>query len=178
MVKSKKHKIWFDIVAPEFFKNKILSKTLAESPENLINRRAEILLTDLVENSEKFFVKVVLRIINVENNTAKTKVDEVYVIKNYLENFVTAGIDKIDVVKDFNNLRFKVLIILNGQTNNSIKTNIRKTVGEFIEKECKNLTLDEIILKISSNEIENKLINEINKIYPVRFLEFRKIETL
>jgi len=183
MVKSKKSKVWIDIIAPKIFGGKIITKTLAEEKENVIGRTLEVPLISFIENTDKFFYKINLRINEVNENYAKTEIEGISAIRNYYEKMVQRGFDKLDYVKDVELadkkvVRVKVFAILGGKVNNSVLTGLRKEIDKYLQNSFSKMNFEEVILSIINDKINKELTPILQRIYPINFLLFREIKTL
>ncbi|MCS7123302.1 MAG: hypothetical protein RMJ17_01875 [Candidatus Aenigmarchaeota archaeon] len=185
MVRAKKAKVWIDIVAPKIFNEKTITKTLASEEENFIGRTLEFPLYLLDENKkDKFYYMAKLRIVEVnEEKKAKTTVEGIRVLKNYLEKFVTSGVASINHVKDLDiqdgkKIRVKVFVALEGKPNDRVKTTIRKEIEKFVEEKFKNYDFDFIVKNVIEDGIKNELLKTITKVYPVKVLEIKEIKVL
>ena len=67
-----KEKVWYQILAPEYFDSKEIGKTPAGNPDLLIGRTVQPTLYDLTGDFEKIHVKLRFKILEVAGQQAKT----------------------------------------------------------------------------------------------------------
>lgn len=178
-----KGKEWFTIIAPPYFGEKEIGKTLASSPENLIGRRITLNAIELINDLNKYYLKLTFKIYDVNGDKALTKFDGSECLRDYISRMVLRRVTRIDSVldlttKDKVKIRVKGLIITSKKITSSVKIKVRKFVDELIQKEVENSTLEEFIKKIIFDELKNKIKSEGRKIYPIRNFEVRKTEVL
>ncbi|MFB6076496.1 MAG: hypothetical protein ABEK17_05185, partial [Candidatus Aenigmatarchaeota archaeon] len=91
-----KGKTWFDLRGPDIFKKRNLGETASSNPDELLGRTLSIRLTDLVNNTNKYFYKINLKIDNVEDGKAQTKFIGHDCSKDAIYRMVRRGIRRID----------------------------------------------------------------------------------
>ena len=70
------------------------------------------------------------------------------------------------------------MVITRRRVNTSIKSKIRAKLTEEITNQLKGKTLEDIINMVNNQTIQKSLIEPLSKIYPVRAIEFRRIDML
>ncbi|MEM5811882.1 MAG: hypothetical protein QXJ14_01835 [Candidatus Aenigmatarchaeota archaeon] len=184
MVRAKKGKIWVDILAPPLFQEKILTKSVGSEEKSFIGKTLEFPLYLLDESKkDKFYYIIKARISEIENGKAKTSLEGIRVLKNYLEKFVKSGEAVIHHVKDISlsngkTVRVKTFATLDGKPKNKTKTLIRKEIEKYIEKKFKNASIDLIVKSVIEDEIKKELTKEINKFYPVKVFEVKEVSII
>lgn len=183
VTKKTKAKEWYSIIAPKIFGEKEVGKTMTADSENLMNRKIILNMIELVENSDKFFMKVSLKVKRIEDKNAFTEFDGTEYMRDYISRMILRRIRRVDVIEDLKTkdgfgLRVKALVIISRRVKSTIQTSIRSDVKELIKKEVESSTLGEFIEGIISDEIKHKILGQIRKIYPVRNLEIRKTQLL
>ena len=183
MPKGLKGKKWFTMVAPPYFGSKEIGETLASEPQALIGRRVTIPLVQLTEDFSKYYLKITFRIKKVEGERAFTEFDGLECTRDYIARMVVRRVRRIDAVqdletKDGKKIRVKTITIISKKAKSSMEKAIRKKVEELVKNWVESLTLEEFLKKVISDELKKKMVEEVNKIYPVRHFEFRKIEML
>jgi len=183
ITKKIKGKEWFTVVAPKIFNEKEIGITMASEPKNLIGRRIIIGLVELTNDFSKYYMKVRFKIDKVEGNKATTRFDGLECLRDYLSRMVLRRVRRIDsiqdnVTKDGIKIRVKSLAVASRKIKSSIEKTVRSEIKKIIKNEVENLTLDEFIRKVISNELKSKILLEVRKIYPIRNFEFSKVEAL
>ncbi|MEM5815082.1 MAG: 30S ribosomal protein S3ae [Candidatus Aenigmatarchaeota archaeon] len=180
MVKIKKQKIWLKIIAPKFLGGKDLGEIPANEPENCIGRRIILSAIDVLEDFNKYYLKFAFKVGKVEGGNAYLYFDGLECTRDYISRMVRRRVDRIDHVfdkttKDGIKLRIKTIVVTR-RIPRKIRTKIRKVIHELVSKNMENLTMEEFLLKVISGDLKKILEENIKKIYPPRFIEFRKIE--
>jgi small subunit ribosomal protein S3Ae len=180
MPKSKKVKVWLKLITPEFLGRKEVGEIPANEPEVAKGRRVILSAIDVLGDFNKYYLKFIFKIGEVDNQNAYLFFDGLECTRDYIARMIRRRVDRTDLIvdkvtKDNIKLRIKTITITR-RVPRSIKTKIRKMIDEFLSKEISNLTMDEFILKIVSEDLKNSIIKEISKVYPIRHFEFRKIE--
>jgi small subunit ribosomal protein S3Ae len=183
VIKKLKGKESFTIIAPKIFNEREIGVTITSEPKNLIGRRVTFGLMELTNDISKYYMKFTFRIYKVDGNRALTKFDGSECLRDYISRMILRRVRRIDSIqdnttKDGIKLRVKGLAITSRKIKSSVEKVVRKKIKEIIKNEVEGYTLDEFIKKVISDELKNKILTEIRKIYPARNFEFRKIEVL
>jgi small subunit ribosomal protein S3Ae len=178
--KSKKVKVWLKLITPEFLGKKELGEIPANEPEAAKGRRVILSAIDVLGDFNKYYLKFIFKVGEVDNQNAYLYFDGIECTRDYIARMIRRRVDRIDfvidkVTKDGVKLRIKTLAVTR-RVSSEIKTKIRKKIEEILDKEVPNLTMNEFVLKVLSDEFKNFIISSLHKIYPVRHFEFRKIE--
>src|SRR3989338_1138623 len=178
--KSLKGKVWVKILAPKFFEEKSLGETLAGEPEQVFYRTIE---TGAFEfgNPEKFYYKLFFKVAEVNGNIARTVFFGHDCSRDFLARVVHYNSTRIDTnqivqLKD-GKLRIKTVAITARPVSKTIEKIVREKISESV-KNLSGLSVEEFSKKIISDEIQQSIRSAVNKIYPLRTLEFRKSEVL
>jgi small subunit ribosomal protein S3Ae len=180
MPKSKKVKVWLKLITPEFLGKKEVGEIPTNEAEATKGRRIILSAIDVLGDFNKYYLKFIFKVGEVDNQNAYLFFDGLECTRDYIARMVRRRVDRTDFIvdkatKDNIKLRIKTITVTR-RVPRSIRTKIRKTIDEILEKEVPNLTMEEFVLKVISENLKNFIINTINKIYPVRHFEFRKIE--
>ena len=182
MVVIKKKK-WFDILAPELFGNKVVGQTLSSDQSLLVGRTTRIGLTDLVSDISRFFIKLKFKIIRVDGSKCYTKFHALECTHERLYRMVQRRRKKIETIqdtqtKDGTRLRLKTVAVTTRNVNTSIKNRTRAFIREYMDKKVSSESLDGILMKIITAEIQKQIKSKCKKIYPIADIEIRKVEVL
>src|SRR3989344_9456319 len=174
--KSLKGKVWIKILAPKFFEEKFLGETLANEPEQVLNRTVEAGAFEF-GNPEKFYFKIFFKVDGVDGSIARTKFFGHDTSRDFLARVVHYNATRIDTnqivqLKDAK-LRIKTVSMTARQVSKKTEMEIRKKISELLST-LSSLTSEEFVKKIISDEIQQNFRAEFNKIYPLRAFEFRK----
>lgn len=182
-VKKGKGKNWFTIIAPKYFNEKEIGKTLIGDSSQLIGRIVMVSVSDLTNNFSKYYVKFSFKVDKINDNKALTKFYGSECLRDYISRMVRTRVTKIDTIQDLTTkdgikIRVKGLAIIPRRIKSSIKQTVRNKVRELLESIITNLTLEQFIKQLISDEIKNKVIKEGRRTYPIRNFEIRKSELL
>ena len=75
-------------------------------------------------------------------------------------------------------LQVSIIAVLNRRANANIKSKVRAFIAELMESRAKDLNHDDFVKSAMAGVFQMKLKKGASKIYPVRFSEITKIETL
>lgn len=183
MVKKLKGKQWYEIVAPKFFNRKVIGETLAGDPKTLNDRKIGIPLTNLTDDLSKYYIKLFFKIKEIKENKAYTEFDSIECMRDYIVRMVKHRVERLDTIqdletKDKTKIRIKCITIVNRRVSQSVGKAISDYIKEEIEKQVTTNELDNLLKKIITDEIKNKIIKSTSKIYPIRYFEIRKIQKL
>ncbi|MFC2143199.1 hypothetical protein ACFLQN_02265 [Candidatus Aenigmatarchaeota archaeon] len=174
-------KKWFQIIAPDMFRNKPVGETFAFDGNQLIGRKIEVSLVTLMKEYSRFYVKMIFQIDRVEEDKAYTRLVGHDVMRERIYRMVQRRTRRVDVVQDVKtkdnfDMRIKTMIILNRRVNTSIKHTARAKAFDLVEKISQKYTMEELMQFIIRGELQKTLKKECSKIYPVSQAEIRKTE--
>jgi small subunit ribosomal protein S3Ae len=179
----KKAKDWLIVLAPKYFGEKDIGKSLAAEPESVIGRRFAANAIELTNDFNKYYLKFFFRVVKVEGKKAHTEFDGFECTRDYISRMVLYHVRRIDIIKDLLTkdgikLRVKTLIITpKGIGKKSLK-DLKEAATEKIVDFVKSNTVEDLIKKILTDELKNKSFQDLRKIYPIRYFEIRKVEVL
>ncbi len=176
-------KTWYEIVAPKMFGEVPIGETMVFDPKNLIGRNIKVNLTDLGKDYQKFFMKMVFKIDNVEKNKASTKFVGHDVTYERIYRMVQRRTRRVDCIADFTTsdgqkIRLKIIVILTRRVGTSIKDVVRAKIKEVTEKYVAGIELEPLIKSIITDQLQRVIKEDCKKIYPIGQVELRKSELL
>jgi len=180
MPKSRKTKVWLKLILPEFLGKKEVGEIPANEPEATKGRRVILSAIDVLGDFNKYYLKFIFKVGEVDNQNAYLFFDGLECTRDYVARMIRRKVDRTDLVvdkttKDGVTLRIKTIVVTR-RVPSGIRTKMRKRIDEILSKEVPELTMDDFILKVLSDDFKNSIVSTLNKIYPVRHFEFRKIE--
>lgn len=179
----KKTKEWFTIVGPKYFGEKEVGKCLSAEPNDLLGRRITVNAAALTNNFSKYYLDFFFKVVKVEDGKALTEFDGFECLRDYISRMVLYKVKRMDTVQDLITrdgvkLRVKSLIItpkgIGKKGEEELKKKAVEMVADFVQKH----TLEEFIGKILSDEMKNRIFQELKRIYPMRYFEVRKVEVI
>ncbi len=181
-VKEKwKGKDWYTVIAPKYFASKDIGQTPALDPNLVMGRVVDSSLMHLGGDPGKYYFKLSFKISELDGLKALTKFHGHICTRDFISRIVQNRTTRIDTnniiaLKD-GKIRIKTIAI----TNRRVKAEISKKIRAFIVEKVKDIekmTIEEFIKNITTNKLQIKIKKETNKLYPIRFFEFRKSEVL
>lgn len=176
-------KVWYQILAPDYFDNKEIGTSPAGSPEQLIGRTVHPTLYDLTGNFDKIHVKLKFKILETTGTQAKTVFYGHEWSSDYLRGLVRRGTSRIDwigpiLTKDDYLMRISVIVFTNTRSKTSQEHAIRKGIEKIIKKHAKKHTFDELVRKVILGDLASDVHDEVKQIMPIRECEIRKSKVL
>ena len=176
-------KVWYTLVAPEFFDKKEIGETPAASSDIVIGRIAESTLYDFSGNVRKMHVKLYFRVKSVEGTKASTQFIGHDMSTDYIKRLVRRRRSRIDAILDVTTidgykLRVKVMGITEKRIGSSKKKLLHKAMNDFVSEKLEQMTFAEAVKYIISDNAQKELYTALKKIYPMRNVELRKSELL
>jgi small subunit ribosomal protein S3Ae len=179
----KKGKRWYKILAPKLFNEVEIGETLASDPKSLKGRKIEVGLGTLLGDLTKQHIKLKLRVEEVVGDKAKTGIVGYEVARSYLSRLIRKRISKIEMVsdvvtKDKQKIRLKSWIITLHRAQSSQQSAIRRRYAELIGKIVKEYNYQALILTLATGGFQKNIAKRLKKIYPIRYVEVRRIDLL
>lgn len=178
-----REKVWYQVLAPDYFDSKEIGKTPAGSPESLIGRTIEPTLYDLTGDFDQIHVKIRFKILEVTGQQANTVFNGHEWSSDYLRGLVRRGTSRIDwigpiLTKDDYLMRISVIIFTTTRSKTSQEHAVRKTIEKIIRTHAKKHVFDELVEKVILGDLAKEVHEEVKKIIPVRECEIRKSKVL
>lgn len=176
-------KQWYEIVAPEMFNSVVVGETPAADAKQLIGRMIEVSMVDIVQDFQRFFVKLRLRIVRVENGKAYTQLVGHRVIGERIYRMVQRRGRRVDVVQDITTkdgarLRIKTVFMLNRRVGTSLKDAARAAVRRFVGEFAPGQNFEDLMGMIIDGAVQRDIKKVASKIYPTGNAEIRATEVL
>lgn len=181
MAKTVMQKTWYEIVAPGVFGNEAVAETPAEEPESVLGRTIKLGLQDVMPSSDKYYMDIYLQVIDVEGNTAQTKVVGHNVSKEYISKMIGRRSNRIDIVEDVETadgetVRVKVVATTIRKTNSSKLRGVRQTVTGIVTEAAADHKLESFMEQIFTGTLQDRIVDQAGDIYPLRDLEIRRTD--
>jgi len=178
-----KAKGWYDIQAPPSFDNVTVADTLADNPDNLINRVTEVSLQDLTSDFRRSHIKLFFKIHKIEETTAHTQFAGHTLTSDYLRRMIRRRRSKIDGVYDVSTrdgatIRVKPFATTDKRVQNSQRKIVRETMKKTITDQAKACTLAELVKNILDGKTGSDIYKNCKKLYPVKRVEIFKTEVI
>ena len=176
-------KTWYKIHAPKVFEEKEIGETVGKDADSIIGRCIDLHYSELSGDITKHYIKIKLRINKVVGEHAYTEVIGYELSRPHLQRIIRRRISKIDAIKDIRlkdgkKVRIKGIAITQHKTNVSTETALRKAFIEEIEKILSPFDIESLVVALSTNQPQKEMQKKLNKIYPIRYIDVRKIQLL
>lgn len=180
-VKKVKRKYPVEVKAPEYLNSYVLGRSEVTDLNAMIGRTAKVNLMYITGNVKNQNIRLTFRVSEVASGLAHTEVIKYEQIPYYLGRFVRKGSDLIEDTftvksKDGKEVTLKPFIVTKMNTSSLVISAVRKKLKELIEKELSERTYEEFLSSVIGGKVQISLRNEIKKIFPLKALEFRKVE--
>lgn len=178
-----REKVWYQILAPEYFEGKEIGTTPAGSPDLLIGRTVTPTLYDLTGDFDKIHVKLRFKVLEVSGQQATTVFYGHEWSSDYLRGLVKRGTSRIDwigpiLTKDDYLMRISVIVFTTTRSKTSQEHAVRKAVEKVIRAHAKKHTFDELVTKVVLGDLASEVYEDVKKIIPIRQCEIRKSKVL
>lgn len=181
MAKAVLQKNWYEVQAPEIFDEEVITETPAEKESQVVGRTVKESLNDLMDQSDKYYADVTLKVTEVEGNKAFTEISEMSVSSEFVSRMIRTDTDRFDLVEDFETtdgetVRVKVVGATLRKASGKQHKAVRKEISEVIEENASNQTYEEFMENVFTDKVQEEFRDRAEKIYPFRELEIRKTE--
>lgn len=178
-----KAKTWYNIQAPASFDNVTVADTLADSPDNLINRVTGVSLQDLTNDFRKSHIVLYFQVKSVEENNAHTQFIGHTLTSDYLRRLIRRRRSKVEGVYDVTTrdgaqIRVKPFAASEKRIQNSQKKIVRESMKKTITEQASVSTLSEFVHMIIDGKLGSELYKNCKKLYPVKRIEIYKTEVI
>lgn len=176
-------KQWYTIRSPRLFGGKPIGETLADEPEKLSGRTAEVTLQDLTGDFSKSHVKVKFEVAGVRGTEVNTKFIGHQLTSDYLRRLTRRKQSKVDDTVDVQTqdgyvMRVKPTIITERRCQASQKKAIREIARRNIEEAADGHRMSELVKGVVGGDLASNIYQEARKIYPIKRVEIRRSEVV
>jgi len=181
LAKKGKGEQWYTIIAPEMFGEVEFGQTLAGVPESLIGRKITASLMELINDFHKYYMKFSFKVVKVDGTRALTEFAGSEVMRDYISRMVTRWARRVDTIQDLRTkdgvlIRVKSVAIIPRRVKSSIKSAVRNEIRKTVAGEVGEATLEDVIKGLISDSVKKHVLRNVQKIYPMRSFEIRRID--
>jgi len=171
-------KQWYEIKAPELFGGKTIGETPSMDLRKIGGRVIEVNLMELERNYRRFFIKLKFRIIGENQGVLETEFIGHSTMNERVYKMVQRRSRRVDAIenvetKDGQKSRLKVILIIDGRVNTTIKKAVRKKTGEIIAEIAGKSKFRDFINDVISGKVNETIIKDMKKVYPCSDVEIR-----
>ena len=183
MVKQKKAKKWFPVVAPDYLGGKPIGNVLASEPSSLVGRTVSVLLSELTDDPSHTTVKIKFKIIGVKGETAFTDLWGYELDRDFIRSLLRKGSSRVDIIfdaatKDGYRMRVSVIAVTRYRASQSQKKKMRKAMMNIVLGKCSKLNYSQLVQELVFGKVESDLYNEAKKFHRVKLAGVKKMRVL
>jgi len=176
-----KLKKWFNIYSPKVLGENIIGEMPANDEKSAIGRVIKVGLSWITQNPQHSFMNVGLRVVEVNDNAAHTKVDFLEGNYSYIRSLVrrySTAIYTVDKIKDKDgkDIVLKLIAVTANRVTTPKEKGIRAELIKFGREYAANLSSDELVNAIINGSLQSEAKKRANKIAPISKLEVKKVE--
>ncbi|GGL43191.1 30S ribosomal protein S3ae [Halarchaeum sp. CBA1220] len=178
--KRNQQKRWYTVLAPEQFDRAELGETLADEPEQVLDRTIETTLGDITDaQGGENNLKLTFQVTDVGSDSAYTEFVESTLTRDYQRSLVRRGSSKIGVVltvrtTDDYRVRLQPTAYTTKSADDSQQKAIRRLMIDLVEEAAEERTFEGLIDSILEGRLSSAIYSEANTIYPLRRVEVEK----
>lgn len=174
-------KSWYQIIAPQLFNNIMLGQSLVTEPSLLLNKTVAANAMSITGDMKKQQITITFKVIDVKDGHGFTSIEAFEVNPTFIKRLVRRSRNKLDMsfpatTKDNVRVRIKPVLLTKSKTSSGICAALRKKTHDFLIKQIKALTFEEVIHDLLSAKLQTSIRNEIKRIYPVKNAEIRMLQ--
>ena len=178
-----KGKDWFSISAPDWLGGIEIAETPATDSKIVKDRVIEVPVSELTKDQSKYYMRLKLKVGKPAENDAKTKFHSFFCVNEYVMRMGRKGLGKVTIYEDVETkdrwkLQVSVIVILNRRGNSEIKKKVRALASKIMREKANDLEHGDFVKAAMAGVFQMKIKKGGSKVYPVRFCEIIKIETI
>ncbi|HDQ59958.1 MAG TPA: hypothetical protein ENN30_02075 [Candidatus Woesearchaeota archaeon] len=183
VVRKKVGKSWYRLIAPKVFNRNQIGETIASDEKKLVGRIVNTHFSEASGDVTKHYIKLKLQIRKIENGDAETEIVGYEVSKPFLQRMIRRRSTRVDnyvdlILKDGSAVRIKGLASTAFKANVSKRSGLVHAFKKELEAKLGEYDLPGLVIALSTTKPQKEISRSLNKIYPVKFVEIRKIEVL
>ncbi len=160
-----------------------MADTPATDSKLVKGRVFEIPVSELTKDQSKYYMRIRLKAEEPVEKHVSTRFHSFFCVNEYVMRMGRKGLGKVPVFEDVETkdgwkLQVSVVVILNRRGNSEIKKKVRDFASKLLISKAKDLNHDEFVKASMAGVFQMKIKKGGSKIYPIRFVEVIKIETL
>ena len=178
-----KGKDWFNISAPDWLGGTKMAESPATDSKSIEGRVFEIPVSELTKDQSKYYMRLKFTAGKPQEMEVATRFHSFFCVNEYIMRMGRKGVGKVPIfvdveTKDKWKLQVSVVTILNRRSNTEIKKKVRVFVNDIMAEKANDLNHDDFIKAAMAGVFQMKIKKGGSKIYPIRFAEVIKIETI
>jgi len=173
-----KKKRWYEIVAPEVFRNTSLGETLVTEKERVIGKNLKVSLANIIGDMKRQSTIIKFRVARLKGDKAVADVIGYSILPTYLRRMIRRGRERVDdsficKTKDNKQVRVKLFLITRSSAKNPVLTGLRKVGKEITTNAVKNMDYNNFVNDVVFFKLQKSLKEQLRKIFPLKLCEIR-----
>ncbi len=178
--RQRRGKQWYTIHAPESFDRAEIGETLADEPEQLLDRTVETTLGELRNDAGENNTKLTFRITDVGSDAAYTEFIKHELTRDYLRSLVRRGASKVEayvtaLTADDYRIQIQPVAFTTRKADSSQEQAIRRVMIDQVETAITERPYNEIVDSIVEGRLSSAIYSDAKSIYPLRRVEIQKL---
>lgn len=178
--KQKRGKQWYSILAPEQFDRAELGETVAEEPDQVIDRTIETTLGDITNDAGANNTKLTFRITDVGSDTAYTEFIKHELTRDYLRSLVRRGASKVEasvtvLTTDDYRVKIQPVAFTTKKADRSQERAIRRIMIDQVNAAGLERDFEGLIDSIVEGRLSSAIYGDAKTVYPLRRVEVQKL---
>ncbi len=176
-----KMKRWFVVHAPKLFNEEKICEMPADDEKHVTNRKLRVSLEQLTHNPQNSFSNVVVRVTEVNGDSAHTKLVTIEQPYSYIRSLVRRyrGVATAVVpitTKDNTKMVLKIIAITRSRVTHARLKAIRKEIIDFVNAYSKENSADAITGAVIEGRLQAEMAAKASNITPIGKVEVKKLE--
>jgi small subunit ribosomal protein S3Ae len=177
---SVKKKKWYKIVAPKIFGETVLGETSVVNPEDAFGKPLKLSLMNITNDIKKQNITISFIIDTLQGSNLTTKPIGYEMIPSAIKRLVRRRRNRLDesfmcYTQDKILIRIKPFMLTRTKTIGSNVYNLRMMMIEKVVAYVAAHPYERLIPLIVNHKLQNDIKNELNKAYPMKNFEIRKL---
>ena len=173
-----KKKVWVQIVAPKLFNEQVVGETTANTAQETIGKVVEANLMTLTGDAKKQSINAKLKIVDVKEGKAHTKMVRYEINPSAVKRFVRRNKNRLDEslvyqTKDGQKVRIKPFVLTLALTKSSVIAELRKRIKVFLYKNIAQTNYEDLFKNVIEHKLQKDLGAALSKMHPIRTVEVR-----
>lgn len=176
-----KLKQWYAVYAPKVFNDALIGEMPGNDEKAVIGRKIVVGLDSLTKNPSNAYTTVELKVIEVNGNSAHTKLVSISQLYSYIRSLVrryrSVATSVLPVkTKDGTKMVVKMLVITKARTTHSRISGIRKEMNAHIQNYFTENDANTAITAVIEGKFQAELAAKLRHIAPLNKVEVKTLE--
>ncbi len=181
--KEWKRKVWYELYAPPMFGGTKVGETPASDPQQVLGRKVEVSLGDLIQDVSRAYLKLYFQVVRVEGEKAYTDFVGHDMAQHFLRSQVRRRATKITHImtvrtRDGRDLQATVTVLTARKISRSQAKAIRSEIVNILTTRASERTFDQFVQEAVLGKLSADIYKAAKKYCPIRRVEIQKTEVL